>query len=84
MTRGIAALDEGDVAWILLAVRTFKDFCEDNDPWGEHDFAGIEVDGKRILWKIDYYDRELAYGSDDPTDPAVTTRVLTVMLAEEY
>jgi hypothetical protein len=40
------------------------------------------VDGCR-LHRI-YFDRNLKYHSPDPTDPAVTTRVITVMLADEY
>ncbi|WP_405054300.1 DUF3768 domain-containing protein [Telmatospirillum sp.] len=31
-----------------------------------------------------YYDRELLYGSEDPADASVTTRVLTILLPEDY
>ena len=68
----------------ITAVRGFSDFTEDNDPYGEHDFGVIEIDQEKFYWKIDYYDKELKYGSEDPADPSVTTRVLTIMLAEEY
>jgi len=69
---------------IVERVRTFDDFSDDNDPYGEHDFGAFEQDGDKIFWKIDYYDRQLTQGSPDPTDPKLTTRVLTVMLASEY
>ncbi len=68
----------------LLAVRSFKDFTEDNDPHGEHDFGSFDLAGQKFFWKIDYYDQDVRYGSDDPSDPAKTTRVMTIMLAEDY
>ena len=84
ITRGIAALPVTDQAAILEKVRTHAAFEPGNDPYGEHDFGAFDHDGVRIFWKIDAYDLALAYGSPDPADPNVTTRVLTVMLADEY
>jgi hypothetical protein len=84
ITRGIEALGTDGVRQVLTAVAGFDDFSEDNDPWGEHDCATLTVDGHRLIFKIDYYDRDLAYHSPDASDPAVTERVMTVMLAEEY
>ena len=69
---------------IACEVQRFDAFTEDNDPHGEHDFGSIEHKGERIFWKIDYYDRACEFGSEDPADPTKTTRVLTIMLAEEY
>jgi hypothetical protein len=68
----------------LKAVAAFEGFNADNDPYGEHDCAALTVAGQRVLFKIDYYDTTLTAGSPDPADPAVTTRVLTVIPAEEY
>ena len=48
------------------------------------DRAALGLDGERVFFKIDYFDRELVTGSPDPADPAQTTRVLTIMLACEY
>jgi hypothetical protein len=44
----------------------------------------LKAAGERIMWKVDYYDRDRRFGSPDPADLAVTTRVLTIMLAGEY
>jgi hypothetical protein len=84
ITPGIQALGADDLRAVLLAVARFDDFSEDNDPWDDHDCAVLTVDGRRAMFKIDYYDRDLAYHSPDASDPAVTERVMTVMLAEEY
>ncbi len=84
MTAGIAALPYPQQAAILGKVMAFDQFTGDNDPHGEHDFGAFDHDGQRIFWKIDYYDSACRYGSEDPADPAQTTRVLTIMLASEY
>jgi uncharacterized protein DUF3768 len=84
VTSGIAALPDSEQAEIMRRVFTYCDFRPRNDPYGEHDFGSFEYAGKCIMWKIDYYDRACEMGSPDPADEAVTTRVLTVMLAEEY
>jgi hypothetical protein len=85
LSRGIAALPADVQADILERVRAFDAFTSHNDPYGEHDFGSFLFGMGRIFWKIDYYDRDgEQYGSPDPADPSVTTRVLTVMLADEY
>lgn len=84
MTRGIQALGQMAVNKIIAQIRAFDAFTEDNDPYGERDFGSIVVDGNKIFWKIDAYDRNLEYGSPDPTNPSLTVRVMTIMLAEEY
>ena len=83
-TSGICALPASDQSAIREKVETFDVFTPDNDPHSEHDFGAFEHDGHRIFWKIDYYDTTLSKGSEDPTDPAQTVRVLTIMLASEY
>lgn len=84
MTPGLAAHGAAGVASVLERVRRFDAFTADNDPHGEHDFGAFEEAGEQYFWKIDYFDRELEFASPDPADPAATTRVLTLMLAEEY
>jgi hypothetical protein len=84
LTRGVSLLDEAEVRALLDAVRRFDAFSGDNDPHREHDFGAFEVNGERYFWKIDYYDPAGEFGSENPADPAVTLRVLTLMLASEY
>ena len=84
ITRGIEALGADGVRKVLAAVARFDDFTEDNDPWGEHDCAVLTVEERRTIFKVDYYDHDLRWHSPDASDPAVTERVLTIMLSEEY
>ena len=84
MTNGVAVLGEQLVARIVQAVRSFDGFDPDNDPHGEHDFGSFEIDGEKLFFKIDYYDKTLTFGSPDPSNPTITERVLTIMLASEY
>ena len=84
MTASIAARSPEAQALILQRVRTFDAFTGDNDPHGEHDFGSFKVGDETIFWKIDYYDPDCRYGSEDPADPSQTTHVLTIMLASEY
>ena len=84
MTAGVIALGAKRQMAILSAIAAFDSFDPDNDPYGEHDFGALTVEGTRTFFKIDYLDRGLTGHSPDPVDPTVTARVLTVMLAEEY
>ena len=84
MTAGVDALPSDVKAMVIRRVATFSAFTSDNDPHGEHDFGSFELTGRRFFFKLDYFDPTMTFGSEDPSDPAKTTRVLTIMLAEEY
>jgi hypothetical protein len=83
-TSGVRSIDDDRLAALVATVRDFKNFTPDNDPHGEHDFGAVGHDGVRYFWKIDAYDRSLTIASPDPADPSITTRVLTIMRADEY
>ena len=84
LTQGIRSNTKEDLGAIITIVRTFDSFDENNDPYGERDFGAFDYKGKRIFWKIDYYDQEFLYLSPDVSNPRLTNKVLTVMYAEEY
>ena len=96
-TEGFRSLSAEDQSRVRELVETFDAFTPDNDPYEERDFGAIYQDGdgrwtttrparlaETVFWKIDAYDRELRFGSEDPANPAITRRVLTIMLAREY
>ena len=81
MTCGIAALGAEVVARIVKTIEVYGDFCHANDPHQEHDFGSFEADGQTIFFKIDLYEEpDVKSANGEP----VVTRVLTIMLAEEY
>ena len=92
MTAGIVELI-GDVtlfrgfrkrAELHRTIRDFDAFDLDNDPHGHRDLGLFDYESTSCMWKIDYYDTDLAFGSDDPADPLKTVRVLTILRADEY
>lgn len=84
LTIGVRERGRDFVMRAASAVRSFSEFSDENDPWGEHDFGAVEVDGEKVFWKIDYYTPDLTSGSDNPANEGETHRVLTIMLASEY
>jgi Protein of unknown function (DUF3768) len=81
ITTGVAALGQDAVERIVKTIAVYDDFCHANDPHEEHDFGAFDADGRRIFFKIDLYEEPDV--KDSNGEPAVT-RVLTIMLAEEY
>lgn len=84
-----AAANEGEKPFgleaVIMAVAAFNDFNEDNDPYGEHDNAIVDVEGfGKVMFKIDYYSPDYKWGSEDPSDPKQTARVMTIMKPEDY
>ena len=80
ITAGVEALP--DLHGLLETVRTFDDWTDGNDPYGEHDFGQFEWGNEKIFWKIDYYDQTLCY-REDPLSPTCQ-RIMTIMIASEY
>ena len=84
LSAGIAAMSSEDKANIVSLVQNFNDFTEDNNVYGERDFGSFDYKDEKILWKIDYYDLNHKYMSEDPSNPDITNRVLTIMTVYEY
>ena len=84
ITNWIQQLREDIQKQVILNVRSFKGFTNDNDPYWEHDFWNVTVGGENIFFKTSYYDENSEHGSEHPDNPSVTNRVMNIMLAEEY
>lgn len=84
LSSGVDALNLNSKIKIIKKVQNFSDFDFKNDPYGEHDFGTFADGNEQIFWKIDYYDKNLEFASEDPSNPEVTNRILTIYLAEEH
>ena len=88
-TRGcLDAFCSGDTPSGLVAqaqlIKTMRRHRFEEDPYGERDFGAFTFRGEKVFFKVDYYDLNLEYGSEDPADASITARVVTIMLAAEY
>ena len=84
VTRSVMNLTGFEAGLLAEALAEYDAFDADNDPHGERDFGDLTLFGADLLWKVDYYDVSLQFGSDDPADSAITKRVLTVMTASDW
>ena len=81
---GVSDFGPDFVLAVLRGVRDFHEFTPENDPWMNRDFGDVTVGQTKVFWKIDLYDENYRYGTDDPENLAVTRRELNLFLAEEY
>ena len=84
ITHAVAHHAPGFALSATACVQAHMNFPQRDDPHGEHDFGAFDLGGQRLFWKIDPYDKDMVYGSDDPTDRANTVSVLTIMFASDY
>jgi hypothetical protein len=85
VTVGFRSLPDADQSRVRELIETYDAFDEDSDPHGERDFGTIyqlgdgrwtterprvcDDERERVFWKLDYYDRDLRFGSGDPANP---------------
>ena len=50
---------------LVKKIRCFNDFTKENDPYNEHDFGSFYYKGEQIYWKIDYYDKNYRFYSEN-------------------
>jgi hypothetical protein len=85
MTAMVMSMKPDKFFELLDKVRGYK-FTEDDDPYNEHDFGVVEVDGDTFIWKIDYYNNMYDTGVDHAqvNNSEVCKRLLTIMHDSEY
>lgn len=84
LSLGVQALNLEKQVELLGKVRAYNKFNADNDPYGEHDFGSVNLDGDLYFWKIDYYNPDMCTFCDPYVEENQPVRVLTLMLSSEY
>jgi Protein of unknown function (DUF3768) len=81
----IATLRPEAAVAIVNTIAVFDDFSRANGRFKPHDFGAFDLDdGRTIFFEIEYVDKSLTGPSPNPSDPAVTERVITIMLPAEW
>jgi hypothetical protein len=84
VTRAVNHMGAEFVRSALRAVAAFDAFTSGNNVHRERDYGTFDIDGHQLMFKIDYLDVDGVLASEDPSDPAQTLRVMTIMFASEY
>ena len=88
--RLVLEINQAGLSWLTILkkragfVAAYDGFDADNDPHGERDFGDLALWEATLLFKIEYYDSDMQFGSDDPANSSVTRRVLTVMTSSDW
>ena len=84
MSPGISQLGDEAVDRIVKTVAALEAVVPADHSHEEHAVGTFEAEGRTMVFKIYCFDNDLKYQSPDPADPAVTVRVMEVMLDHEY
>lgn len=83
-SRGVQSRGLVFIAKCLRMIAAFNAFTPENNPSGERNIIGLEVDDVWVIFQIEYRAVGEEGSSPDPSDPAVTIRVGTLMLDTEF
>ena len=84
VTSGVMAVKGYCRSILTSALANYGGFDEDNDPHGERDMGHFVLFDTDLYFKIDYYEQDLKFGSDDPADASITHRILTIMTKADF
>ena len=84
VTRAVNHMGADFMKRALAAIAAFHTFTSGNNVHLERDYGTFELDNYKLMFKIDYLDVDGLLASEDPSDPAQTMRVMTIMFGSEY